>query len=63
MPHQYLLERRLGRAQELLEKRNADLIDVAASRGFSSHSHMTTVFRRLLGMAPAEYRRNRRRSI
>ena len=25
-PHEYLLERRLGRAQELLEKRNADLI-------------------------------------
>jgi AraC-like DNA-binding protein len=62
-PHQYLLERRLGRAQELLEMRNADLIDVAASCGFSSHSHMTTVFRRLLGMTPAEYRRNRRRSI
>jgi AraC family transcriptional regulator len=62
-PHEYLLERRLGRAQELLEKRNADLIDVAASCGFSSHSHMTTVFRRLHGVTPAEYRRNRRRSI
>ena len=62
-PHQYLLERRLECAQELLEKRNADLIDIAAFCGFSSHSHMTTVFRRLLGMTPTEYRRNRQRCI
>jgi AraC family transcriptional regulator len=33
-PHQYVLERRIRRAQELLENRNASLIDIAASCGF-----------------------------
>jgi AraC family transcriptional regulator len=57
-PYQYMLERRIGRAQELLKKRNLRLIDIAASCGFSSHSHMTTVFRKLVGMTPGEYRRH-----
>jgi AraC family transcriptional regulator len=57
-PYQYMLERRIGRAQELLEKRNLRLIDIAASCGFSSHSHMTTIFRKLIGMTPGEYRRH-----
>jgi AraC family transcriptional regulator len=59
-PHQYLLKRRIKRAQELLERRDLGLLDVAASCGFSSQSHMTTVFRKLLGMTPGEYRRHRR---
>jgi AraC-like DNA-binding protein len=44
----------------LLEKRrNEGLIDIAASCGFSSHSHIDDGFRRLLGPTPGEYRRNR----
>jgi AraC family transcriptional regulator len=57
-PHQYLLERRIRRAQDLLEKRNLSFTDIAVSCGFSSHSHMTTIFRKLLGMTPGEYRRH-----
>jgi AraC family transcriptional regulator len=33
------------------------LADVAATTGFSSHAHMTTAFRRVLGVTPSEWMR------
>jgi AraC family transcriptional regulator len=56
-PHQYVLDVRLRHAQECLRKKDAALIDVAAVCGFSSPSHMTSVFRKRLGMTPGEFRR------
>ncbi len=56
-PHRYLLHLRLTRAQKLLERRDNALVDIAAMCGFSSQSHMTTAFRQLLGLTPAQYRR------
>jgi AraC family transcriptional regulator len=57
-PHQYVLELRLRRAQDCLRKRHARIIDIALSCGFSSQSHMTSVFRQRLEMTPAAFRRN-----
>jgi AraC family transcriptional regulator len=56
-PHQYVLELRIRRAQEYLQREDASIIDVAVSCGFSSQSHMTTVFRQRLEMTPSEFRR------
>ncbi len=55
-PHRYVLQLRLGRAQELLRQRQTALIDIAAECGFSSHAHMSRIFRQLLGISPREYR-------
>jgi AraC family transcriptional regulator len=57
-PHQYVLRVRLKRAQELMRLGSTSLIDVAAHCGFSSHAHMSRIFRQLLGLTPSEYRRN-----
>jgi AraC family transcriptional regulator len=57
-PHRYLLHIRLKRAQELMNEKYASLIDIAALCGFSSHAHMTRMFRQFLGVSPSEYRRN-----
>jgi AraC family transcriptional regulator len=57
-PHQYVLDLRLSRAQDCLRQKNASIIDIAISCGFSSQSHMTTLFRQRLEMTPAEFRRN-----
>lgn len=57
-PHQYVLGLRLSRAQECLRQKKASIIDIAVSCGFSSQSHMTSVFRNRLEMTPAEFRRN-----
>jgi AraC family transcriptional regulator len=57
-PHQYVLDVRLRHAQEWLRKKNSTLIDIADICGFSSQSHMTSVFRKRLGVTPGEFRRS-----
>jgi AraC family transcriptional regulator len=57
-PHRYLLRLRLERAEELMGNGCTSLIDIAAACGFSSHSHMSRVFRQMSGVTPSEYRRN-----
>jgi AraC family transcriptional regulator len=60
--HAALIERRIARARSLIEAAahrgaRANLADIAAATGFSSHAHMTTVFRRVLGITPSEWMR------
>jgi AraC family transcriptional regulator len=57
-PHQYVLDLRLRRAQDRLRQKGSSIIDVAVSCGFSSQSHMTSVFRQRLETTPGEFRRN-----
>lgn len=57
-PHQYVIERRIERAQELLRDRELSLAHVAAAVGFSSQSHLTTNFQRVTGTTPARFRRS-----
>ena len=56
-PHNYLVHLRLERAQEMIKKQTVSLIDVAMTCGYSSQSHMTQVFRTILGVTPREYQR------
>ena len=60
-PARYALERRVARARERLERTDRTLAEVALECGFSSQSHMTSAFTRLLGTSPGRYRRERRR--
>ena len=56
-PHNYLLNLRVERARELLANPTLSLTDIALECGFSSHSHLSRVFRQVLGATPSEYRR------
>ena len=56
-PHQYVLERRLSTAQQLLLESRMSLTDIALKSGFSSQTHMNDVFRKRLAVTPLEYRR------
>jgi len=56
-PHNYLMNMRVERARELLSNSAFSLIEIALECGFSSHSHLTRVFRQFLGVTPSEYRR------
>jgi AraC family transcriptional regulator len=57
-PHQYLLARRLHRAQQLLREDNLSVAEIALICGFSSQAHMTDTFRKQLQTTPGEYRRS-----
>ena len=56
-PHQYIQQRRLARALELLRGSDASLTSVALDTGFSNHAHFSTVFRATFDMTPSAYRR------
>jgi AraC family transcriptional regulator len=58
-PHDYLMKRRIERAQDLLIGEGIALIDVAQRVGFQSQSHFTTVFRRFAGTTPKCWRDER----
>lgn len=55
-PHQYVLARRIARAEYMLAAGNASLAEIAYASGFASQSHMTDVFRQKLGVTPGRYR-------
>lgn len=55
-PHRYLTERRLALAQRLLRTTGLPIAFIAQETGFSSQSHLTTIFRAATNCTPAEYR-------
>ena len=57
--HEYLLRRRIERAQEMLVRTSMPLIDVALSVGFQTQSHFTSVFKRFTGQPPRAWRESR----
>jgi AraC family transcriptional regulator len=59
-PHNYLLNLKLERARELLRNPSLSLIDIALDCGFASHSHMSRIFHRIVGVTPSAYRRSLR---
>jgi AraC family transcriptional regulator len=58
-PHEYLLRRRIERAQEMLVRSGMSVVDVALSVGFQTQSHFTTVFKRFVGQTPRAWRQSR----
>lgn len=56
---QYVIQRRLARAEELLSWTNDSIADIAYSCGFGSQSHMTTLFRKHRGRTPGEVRKKK----
>jgi AraC-like DNA-binding protein len=55
-PHEYLLRRRVEKAQELLRQSANTLVEVALSVGFQTQAHFTTVFKRFAGETPHRWR-------
>lgn len=56
-PHAYVLMRRVKHAKELIAGGDASLVLVALDCGFQSQAHFCTVFKRLTGVTPSEWRR------
>jgi AraC family transcriptional regulator len=55
-PHEYLLRRRIERAQEKLAKTDMSLVDVAQTVGFHTQAHFSSVFKRVVGQPPQAWR-------
>ncbi len=63
-PHQYLIQRRIEKAKELLRsRRSLSITDVCFEVGFESLGSFSSLFRKRVGQPPAIYRRRERESL
>jgi AraC-like DNA-binding protein len=58
-PHEYVIRRRVERAQGLMLSTDASLSDIALDCGLADQSHLTRLFRRIVGESPRAWRRAR----
>jgi len=57
-PHQWLLDRRIDMAIELMSEPDTSLAQIAFSAGFSDQSHFSRVFAQKMGVTPGAWRKS-----
>jgi AraC family transcriptional regulator len=57
-PHQYQVQRRIQRAKALLSDRKNSVTDVGLALGYCQTSSFTVAFRKIIGRAPRDFRRD-----
>jgi len=55
-PQRYVMHRRVERAKALMRRTNQPLALIAQEAGFADQSHLTSVFRREIGVTPGHFR-------
>jgi AraC family transcriptional regulator len=58
-PHEFLIRRRIERAQQLMLATGMPLCDIASECGLADQAHLSRLFRRVVGETPAAWRRER----
>jgi len=58
-PHAYIIKKRVEKAVQLLSTSNIPIKVIFAQCGFSDQSHMTRIFKRLVGTTPAALRKSK----
>jgi len=58
-PHEYVIQRRIERAQGLMLSTDTPLSEIAIECGFADQAHFTRLFRAVSGETPAAWRRAR----
>ena len=62
-PHQYLIQKRIEKAKELLRLRSLTVTDICFEVGFESLGSFSSLFRKCVGDAPNNYRRRELESL
>ncbi|QPC81827.1 helix-turn-helix transcriptional regulator [Phototrophicus methaneseepsis] len=57
-PHQYLVEKRIARAKELLRNSELSITEICVAVGYESLGSFSTLFRKVAGISPSSYRIN-----
>jgi AraC family transcriptional regulator len=59
-PHDYVVRRRVSRAQQLLTESDLKLAEIALATGFADQSHFSRRFHQLVGLPPKAFRQRHR---
>lgn len=62
-PYQYILQRRVERAKQLLHRQELSITEIALACGFANQSHFTKHFRQQTGSTPKQYRQGNNKKI
>jgi AraC family transcriptional regulator len=62
-PRDYIQQRRIGRAREILLSTDMPLVEVAMAVGFQEQSYFSTVFKQLTDETPARWRQANKRTV
>ena len=62
-PHRYLMRARVQKVKALLRQGDLCLAAIADEAGFSDQSHMSRIFKRLVGVTPKTFKNNCRLRI
>lgn len=55
-PHQYIIGKRIERAKSLMLMSKDTLAQIAAECGFVNQSHLSNLFRKIVGVSPSWWR-------
>ena len=59
-PHKWLMERRIDEAKRVLRYSDVPIADIGQQCGFADQSHLTRVFRTMVGISPGRWRQQNR---
>lgn len=62
-PYDFILDRRLTAARQLLTQSRQGITEIALELGFNSHAHFSTAFKHRLGMTPRKFRQSVRQAV
>ena len=57
-PMRYVLNRKIGEAQSLLMNTDMPIGEISESLGFSDNCHLSSMFKKCVGITPTQYRRH-----
>jgi AraC family transcriptional regulator len=55
-PHQFILQLKIERAKQLINKSQLSLTEIAYELGFTDQAHFSNAFKKIIGVAPRQYR-------
>jgi AraC family transcriptional regulator len=55
-PHQYVLNRRVEKAKQLLQQSQLSILEIALECGFAHPGHLSRHFKRIVGTTPRQFR-------
>jgi AraC family transcriptional regulator len=58
-PSHYHINLRMDEAKRLLRESKKSVVDVALDVGYANPSHFAQLFRKMTGLSPSDYRRQR----
>lgn len=59
-PKKYILQKRIALAKKQISHSNLPLVEIASSCGYDDYYQFATYFKKEIGMAPSQYRKNKK---